>query len=107
MSPFLPLPPPGPPQDELWSVKSHVSSSQFSSENKENRLPLGNYKFLEAPPVDTRNPRYKTEICRNFKERSKCIYGDNCQFAHGKRELREVVRYENVVSDYQPEQILK
>ena len=21
------------------------------------------------------NPRYKTEMCRNFKERSKCIYG--------------------------------
>ena len=38
------------------------------------------------------NPRYKTEICRNFKERSKCIYGDKCQFAHGRRELRDVVR---------------
>lgn len=38
------------------------------------------------------NPRYKTEICRNFKERSKCVYGDKCQFAHGRRELRDVVR---------------
>lgn len=38
------------------------------------------------------NPRYKTEMCRNFKERSKCIYGDKCQFAHGRRELRDVVR---------------
>ena len=38
------------------------------------------------------NPRYKTEICRNFKERAKCIYGDKCQFAHGRRELRDVVR---------------
>jgi butyrate response factor 1 len=37
-------------------------------------------------------PRYKTEICRNFKERSKCIYGDRCQFAHGRKELRDVVR---------------
>ena len=45
---------------------------------------LENDKFL--------NPRYKTEICRNFKERSKCIYGDKCQFAHGRRELRDVVR---------------
>lgn len=40
----------------------------------------------------TRNPRYKTEICRNFKERARCIYGDQCQFAHGRRELRDVVR---------------
>merc|ERR1711988_963128 len=46
---------------------------------------LENEKFL--------NPRYKTEICRNFKERAKCIYGDKCQFAHGRRELRDVVRY--------------
>ncbi len=38
------------------------------------------------------NPRYKTEICRNFKERSKCVYGDKCQFAHGRKELRDVVR---------------
>lgn len=40
----------------------------------------------------TRNPRYKTEICRNFKERARCIYGEQCQFAHGRRELRDVVR---------------
>ena len=38
------------------------------------------------------NPRYKTEICRNFKERSKCVYGDKCQFAHGRKDLRDVVR---------------
>jgi len=38
------------------------------------------------------NPRYKTEMCRNFKEKSKCIYGDQCQFAHGKGDLREVIR---------------
>lgn len=40
----------------------------------------------------TLNPRYKTEICRNFKERSQCVYGDRCQFAHGRKELRDVVR---------------
>jgi len=42
--------------------------------------------------LDGANPRYKTEVCRNFKEGSKCVYGDQCQFAHGRRELREVVR---------------
>ena len=34
------------------------------------------------------NPRFKTEICRNFKEKGTCLYGDLCQFAHGKHELR-------------------
>ena len=30
------------------------------------------------------NTRFKTEICRNFKEKGHCLYGDLCQFAHGK-----------------------
>ena len=30
------------------------------------------------------NARFKTEICRNFKEKGHCLYGDLCQFAHGK-----------------------
>ena len=29
------------------------------------------------------NPRFKTEICRNFKEKGSCLYGNECQFAHG------------------------
>ena len=28
--------------------------------------------------------RFKTEICRNFKEKGTCLYGELCQFAHGK-----------------------
>ena len=32
--------------------------------------------------------RFKTEICRNFKEKGNCLYGELCQFAHGKHELR-------------------
>jgi len=42
----------------------------------------------------TANPRFKTEICRNFKEKGTCLYGDLCQFAHGSHELRpDVVRH--------------
>ena len=29
------------------------------------------------------NSRFKTEICRNFKEKGQCLYGNLCQFAHG------------------------
>jgi len=40
------------------------------------------------------NPRFKTEICRNFKEKGTCLYGHLCQFAHGSHELRQdVVRH--------------
>jgi len=46
------------------------------------------------PASVTSNPRFKTEICRNFKEKGTCLYGDLCQFAHGKHELRkDVVRH--------------
>jgi len=35
------------------------------------------------------NPRFKTEICRNFKEKGSCLYGSECQFAHGPEDMRE------------------
>lgn len=37
--------------------------------------------------------RYKTELCRPFEENGKCKYGDKCQFAHGKQELRQLIRH--------------
>lgn len=43
-------------------------------------------------PLEDKNSRYKTEICRNFKERANCIYGEQCQFAHGRQELRDALR---------------
>jgi len=41
------------------------------------------------------NPRFKTEYCRNYREKGTCLYGDLCQFAHGRVELRQqdVVRH--------------
>jgi len=36
------------------------------------------------------NSRFKTEICRNFKEKGQCLYGELCQFAHGSEEMRNV-----------------
>jgi len=35
------------------------------------------------------NPRFKTEICRNYKEKGHCLYGNDCQFAHGSYELKD------------------
>ncbi len=32
---------------------------------------------------------YKTEFCETFEEFGECKYGVNCQYAHGKHELRE------------------
>lgn len=36
---------------------------------------------------------YKTELCRSYEETGSCRYGAKCQFAHGKAELRPIVRH--------------
>jgi hypothetical protein len=36
---------------------------------------------------------YKTELCRSFEETGNCRYGTKCQFAHGRPELRPVMRH--------------
>jgi len=62
--------------------------SLFVPMSRMNNFQLGGYGPPEKNPE--KNPRYKTEICRNFKERSNCIYGKKCQFAHGRQELCDV-----------------
>lgn len=36
---------------------------------------------------------YKTELCRSFMETNTCRYGVKCQFAHGRHELRPLMRH--------------
>merc|ERR1712078_588276 len=36
---------------------------------------------------------YKTELCRSWEETGCCRYGNKCQFAHGKSELRPIARH--------------
>ncbi|XP_065847222.1 zinc finger CCCH domain-containing protein 14-like [Euphorbia lathyris] len=35
----------------------------------------------------------KTEMCNKWQETGACPYGENCQFAHGIKELRPVIRH--------------
>lgn len=35
----------------------------------------------------------KTELCNKWQENGTCPYGENCQFAHGIKELRPVLRH--------------
>jgi len=64
----------------------------FNSQANNLSLQLDSTIASETP--GSSNPRFKTEFCRNFKEKGTCLYGDLCQFAHGKTELRkDVVRH--------------
>ena len=58
----------------------------FNSQANNSSLQLDSTIASETP--GSSNPRFKTEFCRNFKEKGTCLYGDLCQFAHGKHELR-------------------
>ena len=47
----------------------------------------------------TTSPRYKTELCRTYAEHGACRYGDRCQFAHGRDDLRAVARHPKYKTD--------
>lgn len=53
---------------------------QFQQKNKQSRAP-----GLEGGVEEN---RYKTELCRSFRETGVCRYGNKCRFAHGIGELR-------------------
>ncbi len=41
----------------------------------------------EKPVAPTVAPRKKYEMCKNWKEKGVCKYGEKCLFAHGDSEL--------------------
>ena len=44
-------------------------------------------------PQASMHSLYKTELCRSWEETGCCRYGNKCQFAHGKSELRPIARH--------------
>lgn len=42
---------------------------------------------VDAKPKPVVQARKKYEMCKNFKEKRVCKYGDKCLFAHGEHEL--------------------
>ena len=56
-----------PPKEQKTETVSQASSQQTASAPKYVRL--------------------KYEMCKNFKEKGECKYGDRCLFAHGDHEL--------------------
>nr|ALK28649.1 zinc finger protein 36 C3H type-like 3 [Reithrodontomys fulvescens] len=68
---------------------------QFHPENSQHSLqqrPPQQQKASSSSSAVT-SGRYKTELCRPFEESGICRYGHKCQFAHGSRELRTLLRH--------------
>lgn len=53
----------------------------FETSSKETELEV---KQTSSPPTVQ---RLKFEMCKNFREKGVCKYGDKCLFAHGEKEL--------------------
>ncbi|KAG8373758.1 hypothetical protein BUALT_Bualt11G0058400 [Buddleja alternifolia] len=54
----------------------------------------GSKREEEALELDVYNQgMVKTELCNKWEETGACPYGENCQFAHGIKELRPVIRH--------------
>lgn len=48
------------------------------------------YNNMNGLPRAAKSALYKTELCKNFLATGECKYGDMCQFAHGKEQIRQV-----------------
>lgn len=78
------------------SLVSHLQKLVQEEQNSK-----ANEKAVGSPianPTQNAN-RYKTELCRPFQENGSCKYGDKCQFAHGRQELRAVNRHPKYKTD--------
>lgn len=90
------------PHPDLWDVDSQQLDLELSHQLAAKLLmvaPDGLDDFNQEQEDPANNPRFKTEICRNYKEKGTCLYGDLCQFAHGRDELRMKDRHMNVTQD--------
>lgn len=59
--------------------------------NRSQSEPRGRYnKHISG---NSASVRYKTELCHPFEENGVCKYGEKCQFAHGRHELRGLARH--------------
>ncbi|KAI5699376.1 hypothetical protein M8J76_007514 [Diaphorina citri] len=64
-----------------------------NNSKKDRKLSRTNSDSDEKIVVGNIYCRYKTELCRPFKEKGECKYGNKCQFAHGAHELRCTLRH--------------
>ena len=72
------------------STKKWPRASVNSGSSKSKAKKAGQTDIEEE--ISTQN-LYKTELCRSFEETGSCRYGAKCQFAHGREELRPVLRH--------------
>jgi len=70
------------------------SDSTTDSPNKPEKVLFSKLKRnLDIEAELTKQNRYKTELCQSWINTGNCRYGAKCQYAHGKEELRPIIRH--------------
>lgn len=76
----------------LFSVNE---SSKPPNKKKQKKLKLKKHALdpVNYEEEKKNDPKYKTELCKSFMNNNFCIYGNQCRFAHGMKEL--VIKTQN------------
>ncbi|KAK6128746.1 hypothetical protein DH2020_037501 [Rehmannia glutinosa] len=102
---YLKMTPPGRDTIDHKAVSQPAAASSYVpysvpnfdfdvSAGKQQRVYVPGPKKEEALELDVYNQgMWKTELCNKWQETGACPYGQNCQFAHGIKELRPVIRH--------------
>eukprot|EP01113_Clastostelium_recurvatum_P006038 TRINITY_DN1272_c0_g1_i4.p1 TRINITY_DN1272_c0_g1~~TRINITY_DN1272_c0_g1_i4.p1 ORF type:complete len:338 (+),score=110.66 TRINITY_DN1272_c0_g1_i4:207-1220(+) len=81
-------PAPRPKKKPTQAVIAVVDPSQIRDINQQKVI-----LTVDLEEELTQQNLYKTELCRSFAETNTCRYGLKCQFAHGRDELRPIIRH--------------
>ena len=85
-------------QDLGWTAELAAALAPFAEDDGSKKRSSRHDNFDEYysnQAYGSLNPRFKTKVCRNFNKKGTCLYGDLCQSAHGKHELRSDVVHHN------------
>src|SRR5690242_6149199 len=44
-------------------------------------------EFVDKDSEKKMDPKYKTELCKSYKNNGFCVYGNKCRFAHGNDDI--------------------
>lgn len=64
------------------SVRVLTNNDKQKIKLKKNAL-----EFVNKDSEKILDPKYKTELCKSWKETGFCVYGNKCRFAHGKNDI--------------------
>jgi len=76
-----------------WDSPSPTTENQLAPIKPEKEVFSKLKRNVEIEEELTKQNRFKTELCQSWISTGNCRYGTKCQFAHGKDELRSIMRH--------------